>query len=151
MNTLLPGLAGVLLLAAAGAAQAEDTALGALEIAAPWARASAGPTGTGAVFMTIRNHGEADRLLAADADVAERVELHTHIMDGDVMRMRRLPAIAVPPGETTLEPGGLHVMLLGLHAPLVEGTSFPLSLTFHDAGTVRLDVPVQEAGAMRHQ
>ncbi|MQX38366.1 copper chaperone PCu(A)C [Roseospira navarrensis] len=133
-------------------ALAGDTTLGPLTVSDPWARASAGMARAGAAFMTIRNDGATDRLVAADADVSAVVELHTHIKDGDVMRMRKVEAIDFTGGtETVLQPGGLHVMLIELHAPLKEGETFPLSLTFESAGTVEVTVTVQGVGAMGGQ
>ena len=116
-----------------------------------WARASPGAVKNGAAFMTIMNHGAADRLISAAAPVSAKTELHNHINDNGVMRMRKVPAIDIPAGETvTLKPGGLHVMFMGLKAPLQEGGSFPLALTFEKAGTVTVQVPVKKAGAMGH-
>jgi copper(I)-binding protein len=129
---------------------AEEVTSGPLTIADPWARASAGRARAGAAFMRITNDGaEADRLVAADADVSEVVELHTHIKDGDVMRMRKVEAIDVPAGETTmLQPGGLHVMFIGLHESLKEGETFPVTLTFEQTGDVTVTVTVKGVGAM---
>jgi hypothetical protein len=78
--------------------------------------------------------------------VASVVELHTHTADGGVMRMRQVEAIDVTGGTTTqLRPGGLHIMLIGLKAPLKEGTRFPLTLKFEKAGEVALEVAVRAA------
>jgi periplasmic copper chaperone A len=79
-----------------------------------------------------------------------RIELHTHIMDGDVMRMREMEGgIPLPPGETVkLQPGGFHIMLLGLKQGLAAGSRFPLTLTFEKAGSVQVDVPVEAMGSM---
>ncbi|MFO1188447.1 MAG: copper chaperone PCu(A)C [Alphaproteobacteria bacterium] len=124
--------------------QAHDYTLGDLKIGHPWARVSA--VQNGAAYMTIATTGTTgDRLVSAASPAADRVELHTHIMDGNVMRMRQVPAIEVKPGETaTLKPGGLHVMLLGLKKPLTEGLAFPLTLTFEKAGTIDVEVKVQK-------
>jgi len=136
-------------LAAAAPATAAEVTAGSLTIADPWARASAGMARAGAAFMTISNSGAHDRLVSATANVSDVVELHTHIKDGDVMRMRKVEAIDVPAGETTmLQPGGLHVMFIGLHAPLQEGETFPVTLTFEQAGDVDVDVIVKSVGAM---
>ena len=103
----------------------------------------------GAAFMVIENSGEADRLVAASSDVAKKTELHTHIKDGDVMKMRRVDGIDVPAqGMARLQPGGLHVMLIGLHAPLREEEKFPLTLQFDKAGEMTVEVEVKDAGAM---
>ncbi len=123
-----------------------------VEIAAPFVRAAPVAGGTGAAFFTIVNHGAADRLMAAEADVAKTLELHTHIKDGDIMRMRKVDAIAVPDhGKAELMPGGDHVMLIGLKQVLKEGTSFPLTLVFEKAGKVTVNIPVLGPGAMMGQ
>ncbi len=122
---------------------------GNIEIENPWARASAGMAKAGAAFMDIKNIGAADRVIGASADVSESVELHTHIKDGDVMKMRRVDVIDVPAnGMAHLAPGGLHFMFMGLTAPLEEGETFPLTLTFEKAGDVTVEVEVKAAGAM---
>jgi periplasmic copper chaperone A len=134
------------------AADAGDTySVGALTIAKPWARASAGPARAAAAYLTISNGGsEDDRLIAVDAGpVAATATLHTTAKDGDVMRMRHVEGIAVKAGATaTLAPGGDHVMLMGLTAPLKEGGRFPLTLTFEKAGPVTVEVEVRAVGAI---
>ncbi|WP_300295536.1 DUF1775 domain-containing protein [Ferrovibrio sp.] len=121
---------------------------GDIAIEQPFARAT--PAKVGGVFMTLKNAGgTADRLMKAASPVAESVELHTHVKDGDAMRMRPVEDIPVPAkGQTGLVPGGYHVMLIGLKQPLKEGTQFPLTLTFEKAGTVTIQVPVMKAGSM---
>lgn len=136
-------------LATATSAGAHDVKFADFTIEHPWARASAGPARNSAAFMVIRNASAADRLIAAAGDVAERVELHTHIMEGDIMRMRQVEAVEVPAnGAATLQPGSFHVMLIGLAEPLKEGDSFPLTLTFEKAGEVTLEVSVEAIGSM---
>ncbi len=141
---------GLLLALAATPAAAEDFKLGQIHIDQPWARASIGQVKAGAAYMTLVNQGdEVDRLLLVDTPVAKRAELHTHLMEGGVMKMRQVQAIEIAPGEpTVLAPGGLHVMLMGLTAPLVEGDSFPMTLAFDKAGTVEIKVTVEGATAM---
>lgn len=138
----LPGaLAGV-----SGPAHADSG----VTVGAPWARATAPSARNGGVFMVVTNGGsEADRIVAAQTTAAEKAELHTHQMDGGVMRMRPVDAIDLPPGEAvTLRPGGLHVMLLGLTQPLAQGGRFPVTLTFAKAAPVTVEVPVLAAAAM---
>jgi copper(I)-binding protein len=121
---------------------------GDIVIAAPWSRA-AGQGGTGAGFLTISNRGiVADRLVSASSPAARTTGLHTHVRDGDVMRMRPVQAIEVPPGQTvTLQPGGLHLMLIGLTRPLQAGQSVPVTLVFERAGPVQVELAIQGAGA----
>jgi copper(I)-binding protein len=120
---------------------------GSIEIEHAWARPSA--TATGAIYLEIDNKGSApDRLVAASTSAAGKAELHTHIMDGNIARMRPVDAIEVTPGSATvLRPGGLHIMLIGLKAPLKEGDKVALTLTFEKAGKVDVTVPVQKNGA----
>ena len=150
-------LAGLALAAAAAAtaftalpppARAHGFQLGAIAIGHPWARATAPGQPGGAGYLSLDNRGAADRLLSARAAVAERVELHAMWMDGDVMRMRQRDAIDLPAGEKVdFKPGGTHLMLVGLKAPLKAGDRFPLTLTFEKAGTVEVVVNVEAASA----
>jgi hypothetical protein len=150
MKTGLSSLFAAIALLFAATAWAGEYTLGPLTIDHPWARPSV--AANGGAYMTISTSGEAaDRLIQAASPVAATVELHTHILDGDVMRMRPVTAIEVNVGEpATLRPGGLHVMLIGLKAPLKAGERFPLTLTFANAGTVTVDVMVEPAGAAGH-
>jgi copper(I)-binding protein len=103
--------------------------------------------GTGAVFMRLRNvGGEPDRLTGGQTDVAEVVEIHETVMEGDVMKMRMLPeGLAVPAkGEVLLKPGGYHVMLIGIKRDLVVGDTFALDLEFEKSGTVTVQPEVRE-------
>lgn len=115
-----------------------------------WARASAGMAKAGAAFLILHNRGaKADRLTAVETPVSEKAELHTHVQEGEVMKMREVPAIDVPAGgQVTFQPGGFHIMLIGLKQPLEEGTSFPIKLKFEQAGEITVDVAVKKAGAM---
>ena len=116
----------------------------------PFARASAGMAETGAAFMKLSNASAVnDQLVAASTPVSAKTELHDHIKEGDIMRMRQVPSIEVPAGGTVaLQPGGLHIMLMGLKQPLREGETFPLTLTFAHAGAVTVEVPVKSVGEM---
>ncbi|MCL6608991.1 MAG: copper chaperone PCu(A)C [Geminicoccaceae bacterium] len=123
---------------------------GGLEFVDPWARATAPGQGNGAAYLTIRNHGEADRIVRAEAAVSRKVELHTHEIDArGVARMIEVPAIELPAHATTeLKPGGLHVMFIGLHQPLEPGKRFPLKLVLEKAGEVTLEVEVRRVAGM---
>lgn len=141
----LPTLAALCALVLSAPAFAGDIA-----VSSPWARASAPNAPNGACYLEITNTGhEPDRLVSAASPAAAKVELHTHLMDNGVMKMRPVEAFEIAPGEPqVLRPGGNHIMLMGLTGPLKPGTSFPMTLTFAKAGAVTVDVPVQEAGAM---
>jgi len=144
-------LASPALLLAAPARAHHDTVVGAITIGHPWARA-AGANTNGAAYMTLRNSGaQPDRLVAASTPIARTVELHTHIRDGEVMRMRPVADIPLPAGQTVhLRPGGLHVMLIGLTEPLRQGATVPLTLRFERAGEVTVQLEIQAAGARGH-
>lgn len=130
------------------AASASDSKDG-IRLESAWSRASAGAARNGAAYLTVHNEGDkADRLVSGSSPVAETVELHTHIKDGEVMRMRPVEAIEVPTGgSVTLKPGGDHVMLIGLRAPLKEGETFPLTLVFENGGARDVEVTVKSVGA----
>lgn len=133
-----------------GPAAAHEYEIGSVKIVHPWARATAGGSPNGAVYMTLSVAGsEADRLLAVSTPAAKRAQLHRTIMDDGVMKMRPVDAVEIAPGPpTVMQPGGLHVMLMGLAAPLEEGDLLPLTLTFEHAGTIEVEAIVLSAGAM---
>ncbi|GAB5470876.1 MAG: copper chaperone PCu(A)C [Rhodospirillales bacterium] len=143
-------LAATLLLIFPAGLAAHDFKVGDITADHPWARATAGQAPNGAAYMTLTNAGEtADFLTGASGDVAERIELHTHNMVDGVMQMRPVEKMQVAPGEpTVLRPGGLHIMLIGLKAPLKQGEMVPLTLTFEKAGTLEIEVAVESVGAM---
>ncbi len=118
-----------LLLALASAfAQAQT-----LEVKDAWVRTAVpGQSGTGA-FMSITAKDGA-KLVGASSPVAGVAEVHEMKMEGDVMRMRAVPALDLPAGKTVqLKPGGYHVMLMELKQALPKGSTVPLTLTFRDA------------------
>ena len=138
-NALRRCLLGLALLACAPAwAQAA-----AVKVEAAWARPTVAGQAAGGGFLKITGGAAADRLLGGSAAISKGVELHSMQMDGDVMRMREVPGIAVPAGQAVeLKPGGLHLMFSGLKQPLKAGDSFPLMLRFEKAGEVKVDVKV---------
>ena len=129
-------------LAASSAASGPAAAGGPLTIEDARARIVL-PSRPGAAWLTIRNTGEADRLIGAESPAADRVELHTHIHDGGVMMMRKVEGIDVPAGgRAALRPGGDHLMLFGLKGKLSPGDRFPLTLVFEKAGRVAIEMRV---------
>lgn len=132
----------------ATAAFGQEYRAGEVRILQPWARASAGPARAAAAYMGLETAGAGDRLIAASSPAASRATLHIQIIENEIAKMRRVEAIAVDPGEATvLRPGGLHIMLTGLTAPLKEGARFPLTLTFEKAGKVEVEVIVRGIAA----
>lgn len=130
-------------------AYAHDVKAGDQAIDHPYAMPSRPGMTTGAVyFRAIKNNGtKPDRLLSARTPAAATVELHRMEIDGDVMRMRAVPAVDLPAKtEVRLRhgtPNGHHLMLLGLKAPLKDGDRFPVNLTFQRAGEREVVVWVQ--------
>ncbi|NQV54336.1 MAG: copper chaperone PCu(A)C [Rhodospirillales bacterium] len=150
ISILLPAMAAFLVMWTFSA-NAQTVKHGDLELKKPWARATAGMAKNGAAYITeIINHGNrADRLVGAASPVARMVQIHTNLMEGGVMKMRRVDGINIDAGKAiTLKPGGYHVMMMGLHAPLKEGDSFPLALTFERAGTVNVTAKIGKVGSM---
>ena len=123
----------------------------AVKVENAWARATPGKAKNGGAYLTVVNVGQSsDRLVAAKGDLAKRVEIHTHLMDNGVMRMRRVEGIDLPAGaKIMMKPGGYHVMLIGLHRPLIKGESFPVTLVFEKAGEIQVMVKVGSVGAMK--
>ncbi len=119
----------------------------------PYATPTPSGARNGAAFLRrINNRGkQADRLVVASSPVAQAVEFHRSVREGDVMRMRPIDAINVPAqAEITLRhDGDLHLMLVGLKEPLRDGERFPMRLHFERAGEVEVTVWVQtpHAGA----
>jgi hypothetical protein len=127
--------------------------IGALEVAAPWARDTLPNARTGVGYVTIVNHSDTARYLrGAHTAVAERAELRAYIMDG-VLEMRPLSGdIKIPPHEAVpMRPGGLHIMFMGLRAPLRAGDSFPLTLKFRDTADMTLFVTVHKSPPYLHE
>ena len=144
MKTIAKLPALVLALAAAALAEAHSFKLGDIDIEHPYARATAPGQPTGGGYLKLDNKGRDDRLVSARAAVSASVELHSMRMESDVMRMRQVDGIALPRGkQVALEPGGLHIMFVGLKAPLKAGDKFPMTLTFEKAGAVEVIVNVE--------
>lgn len=111
------------------------------------ARASAGNATTGAVYLTLTDHGQPDQLVGASTPIAATAELHETINDNGVMKMRPLARVVLDPGKPVIfKPGGYHVILTGVKAPLKAGDSFPLTLPFAHAQPIIVAVKVEAAG-----
>ena len=97
-------------------------------------------------FMLLRNTGATDRqLIKAASPIASVVELHTHLNENGVMKMREVPRIEIKAhGQTELKPGSFHVMLIDLTAPLNEGDKVPITLEFDDGSTLAIEAPVKK-------
>lgn len=149
MKTLLGTVLAVAVAGLSLPALAGEAKVGAIEITSAWARATPAKAPAGAAYVTVANTGATtDNLIGAAADVSKVAELHTHVHQGDVMRMMAVGSIELQPGKpVAMGPGGLHIMLINLKQPLKEGTSFPLELTFAQAGKVSVTVDVLPVGS----
>ena len=138
------------LLAAATPALADPVKVGDLEITNAWARATPPGAHTAAAYLTVTNTGAtSDTLTAAETPAAGMAMLHKMEMDNGVMKMRMIEGgVAVAPDKTvTLDPSGMHVMLMDMPGSLKAGGTLPLTLTFAKAGKVTLTVPVLPVGS----
>jgi hypothetical protein len=120
-----------------------------IQIEKPWSRATAPGAKVGGGYMLIRNQGAAaDKLVAASSPAAGKVELHVHINEGGVMKMREVPGYNVPAkGAFELKPGGAHLMLVDLKKPLKEGEKVAVVLRFEKSGEVKVDFEVRPLAA----
>lgn len=120
-----------------------------IQIEKPWARASAPGASVAGGYMLIRNASAAgDRLLSASSPAAANVELHVHINDNGVMKMREVKAYDVPAkGSFELKPGGAHLMFMNIKRPFKEGEKLPVKLKFEKAGEVSAEFQVGGMGA----
>jgi len=122
MRTMTRALLGVLLLAAAG------VAYGQVEARAAWVRGTVSGQTTAGAYMKLTSDRRAS-LLGAESPAAGRAEIHEMSMEGNVMRMRPVPRLELPPGKTVeLKPGGHHMMLVDLKRPLKKGDLVPIRL-----------------------
>jgi len=130
-------------------AQATQQSAGSsIRIEDPWARPATMMEGrsVSAVYMVIHNEGaQTDRLVRAESDVSEVVELHQTKMEGGMMKMEPVQAIDVPAGsQVELKPGGLHVMLIGLKRELAVGDRLTVTLYFERAGDLQVQAEVRQ-------
>ena len=101
---------------------------------------------TGVAFLRLDNHGADDRLIAVTSSVSGRIELHTHLNEDGVMKMRRVDGIALPRGKTVeLEPGSFHIMIFDTQMQL--GDEPVLTLDFEKADDLTVVATVEQRGA----
>ncbi len=137
-----------------------ETAADAVSVTDPYVRAVPPGQPNSAAFMQLTNQSDADHtLVAAESTVAQAVELHTHVMEEGMMKMRRIEKIDLPAGqEVALQPGGLHIMLIGLNQELQPDAQVALTLVFEDGSKSEIQAPVRmlqmqmsgQGGGMQH-
>ncbi len=126
------------------AAEARDTHKPAVHVMSPWAKPNFGPNG--AVYFTLHNHGnKACQLIGVSSPLSERVEIHEHIHENGVMKMRKVKNnLVIAPLDTLIfEPGGLHVMLFKMKKKLKDGAVLPLTLKFSDGREQNVEAKVR--------
>ena len=140
-----------LILLLGGQAYPQTSGQNTIVVERPWARATPAGAKNGAAYVTLINNGStSDSLLSATTPVADKVQFHSASEENGVAHMREMRTVEVAPGaRVTFNPGGLHIMVVGLKQPLKEGQAFPLTLTFEKAGRVDVTVPVAKVGAMQ--
>ncbi|PMH43129.1 hypothetical protein BCU68_03835 [Vibrio sp. 10N.286.49.B3] len=125
-----------------------------ITIGSPYIRATPPTAINSAIFAKLSNSSNVERrLIGAKTPIAGTVELHDVIHDGDIMKMRQIEDMLIPANSTLhLQPGGLHIMLFDLQAPLTEGSTTQLTLLFANGETQTLEVPVKKVmHGMQHQ
>jgi periplasmic copper chaperone A len=116
-----------------------------IQVIQAWARPTPPTAQVGAVYFSVKNSGaREDELVAVSSSAAASVEIHQTQTVKGMMQMRQVASVSCPAGATLkIEPGGLHVMLLGLKQPLLDGSKMDLTLRFRDAGVLSIQVPIQ--------
>ncbi len=114
-----------------------------------WARATPPGAKAGAIYLTLRNNGtESDRLVGVEGDIGDHLAVHSHVMANGMAQMRPVDGVDVPPhGQVEFKPGGYHIMVMGLHGPLVAGQHAKVTLILQKAGRLPLDAIVRPIGA----
>jgi len=137
-------LATALLLAAPVAQACETFTIGDISVERAWSRASIGTDRPGVLYLEITNAGATDDALVGIATPADAMlMLHETVVKGGIASMSHVASISVAAGQTVaLSPGGFHGMLMGLTEALTEGATFPVTLTFAQAGSVNVTVDV---------
>jgi copper(I)-binding protein len=118
-----------------------------------WMRASLGKVPTTAAYLKIENHGAVDeRLLSVSTPAAAMAHLHNSESADGIVRMSAMSALTVKPGETIeLSPGGLHIMVMNLKAPLKVGDKVPMTLRFEKAGPMDVEAEVRGLDGAPHK
>ncbi|HDS0956713.1 copper chaperone PCu(A)C [Pseudomonas putida] len=137
MQPIKRGLAALVLMGLALPALAQTT------VSDAWVRASVPHQQSTGAFMVLTASSDS-KLVGVASPVAKTVQVHEMTMNGDVMGMREVKAVELPAGKAvTLDPNGLHVMLMGLHNQVKEGDKVPLTLTIEDAKGAKETLEVQ--------
>lgn len=139
-------LLAVALFSVVNLAQASTPASAAIKITDPYARAVPPGQPNSAVFLQLDNtSATAHAIVNASSNVSKITELHAHIHEGGMMKMRRIDKIDIPAhGQVTLQPGGLHIMLIQLQQTLKVGDMVTVTLEFEDGSKISVQAPVRK-------
>jgi copper(I)-binding protein len=135
----------LVVLALGAALAALPARAGELAITDAWSRSTPPGATVGVAYFTLKNGtGRSDRLLRITTPAASKVQVHrTETLDG-IARMREVAVLHVDAGQTVrFEPNGMHLMLMGLKQPLVEGKTFAIELLFEVAGPRKVEVAIR--------
>jgi copper(I)-binding protein len=145
-KSLVAGLTLLFTAAASGTAAAgRHLASEHVQIIQPWSRALPAVSTNGSAYLRVKNSAKNPaRIVSASSPIAAQAELHRHINEDGLMKMRHVTdGVAVPAGDTVaFAPGGMHIMLMRLEEPLTPGKTFPLTLNFEDGGSQTVIVNV---------
>lgn len=134
----------------AAPAKQTQAAHAALAVSTPWARAMMPAAKVGAGYFEIMNNGDKPvRLAAVRSNIAEKVEIHSMSMEGNVMKMRHLPnGVEIPPHSgLSFKPGSYHLMFIKPKAPFKAGETFKTQFIFADGREITVPFAVRSAGA----
>ena len=118
---------------------------GDIHVEHPWSRATIGSSDIGVIYLTLSNQGdEVDRLISVSTPIAEHASVHETVEQNGMIGMQPAGVVEIQPGGQKIlepgQPGGLHIMLMGLKKAILEGDTFPLILAFEKTGSVEIEV-----------
>lgn len=124
-----------------------------LEVEQPWVRSVPPVSPNTAGYFMLHNNGEQERVLVAvSSDVASSVEMHTVVEQDGGMSMQQLQEVKIAADDCVMfEPGGNHIMFIGLKQPLKEGDEVKLTLQFKDGESLSMLLPVKRSQEETHQ
>lgn len=117
-----------------------------LAVSSQYVRATPPHVKNSAAFFTITNNTNKNiKLIAVKSDIAEQVQMHNNLNEDGMMKMRQVESIILKANDSTsLQPGGYHVMFLGLKNDLSEGDNVALTLYFDNGDQIKMNAPVQK-------
>lgn len=142
-------LGGVLLVAPYGVRAADTgTAASDIHVGKAWMRILPGDLPAGG-YAVIRNDGDtAHDITRARSKAYEKVMLHRSTNEGGMSHMQMLHELTIPAhGETTLAPGGYHLMMMHPVHPVKPGDTVTVTLQFNDGSTLDVDFAARPANS----